>query len=536
MKQSAFRITLTSMLSWWRSGSAWHWYSLFALSIAALLVLALLLLIVVSSAQYFWPQPIEEWVIRDAAADNGQSQRLFAYGGETLQIPSPAVAADSASTETPAMRTAVLIRYQQMQQLPGSGQAAAVLRPLWKLQAVAAADVVRRGRPRSLALLTLSDASMVAGYPLLWVRMVPADASEQTNAADAAGAEDDELAQSATAAADSEHRGLQLDRIKQQWRQFKTGQQEAWSLVLELHDGSSMQLPVADIDRILLPNRLSLAAAAQQALHNAWLFLSHGPDDAVPGILPAILGTVLLVLVMSVLLVPVAILTAVYLHEYATQNWLTGLLRAAISNLAGVPGVVYGVFVLGVFVYGAGGRIDALLFAEQLPLPTFGTGGLLWAALALALLTMPVVIAATEEGLSRIPADLRLASLALGATRTEMVWGVVVMAARPALLTGLILAIARAAGEVAPLLLLGAVAYTQQPLLDAEPPFLHLQQPFMHLGFQVYDLAMQSGQSDSAIAMAYAATLVLLLLVVVLNLFAFRLRARLRSRYSTAPG
>jgi phosphate transport system permease protein len=438
------------------------------------------------------------------------------------------------------LRDAVLIRYQELERLPDAGRTAASIMPVWKLQAVAADAIVRRSRPHSLAQVTLVDASNVAGYPLLWVRSSAAAhdkdaaiaASDATALADTPADSSD--GQTSAPRQDGDRRAVLLDSIKQQWQQLKSAPQSHWSMVLQLQDESTMKIAATDIERLLLPNRLTLMQAAQQALINAWLFLTHGPDDGVPGILPAILGTVLLVLVMSVLLVPVAILTAVYLHEYAPQNWITGLMRAAISNLAGVPGVVYGVFVLGVFVYGAGGRIDALLFAEQLPLPTFGTGGLLWAALALALLTMPVVIAATEEGLSRIPADLRLASLALGATRTEMIWGVVVMAARPALLTGLILAIARAAGEVAPLLLLGAVAYTQQPLLDGQAPFLHVEQPFMHLGYQVYDFAMQSGQSDDAIAMAYAATLVLVLLVVVLNLFAFRLRASLRSRFSTA--
>lgn len=526
---------------WWRSGSAWHWYSLFALSVSALLVLALLLLIVTSAAQYFWPQPLEEWVVRSAAVsanddsnslprtgsgDKGQAQRLFAYAREPLQIPSATTAQDA------ALRAAILIRYQHMPQSPDAQQLTALPRPVWKMQALAEDDIVRRGRPRSLALLTLTDGSNVAGYPLLWLR--PDQAAQQAQIKPAAQPANDNSGQSAKLLPDSEPVVLEAERFRQQWRQFKSAPRSGWSLVLELHDGSNMPVLVTSIEQLLLPNALSLLQAARQALNKVWQFLSHGPDAALPGILPAILGTVLLVLVMSALLVPVAILTAVYLHEYAPQNWLSGLLRAVISNLAGVPGVVYGVFVLGVFVYGVGGSIDALLFAEHLPLPTFGSGGLLWAALALALLTMPVVIAATEEGLSRIPVDLRLASLALGATRTEMVWGVVVSAARPALLTGLILAIARAAGEVAPLLLLGAVAYTRQPLLDAQAPFLHLEQPVMHLGYQVYDFAMQSGQSDRAIGMAYATILVLVLLVVVLNLFAFRLRARLRSRFSSA--
>lgn len=543
MRADSHSKTATSWRSWWRSGSAWGWYSLFALSVSALLVLALLLLIVFSSAQYFWPQPLEEWVIRsmapgviaDPAADNvngnGKSQRLFAYPGARLQLPAVTVMpADDAMPSSQATRKARWIRYQALPPQPGVQAVDMPGKPVWQQQAVAEDAIIRRGRPRSLAQVILADGSRVAGYPLLWVRTAadsaPMVAPTAASVLDAA----DPVEQSALLP-DSERRLLQLDRIRQQWQQLKTATKSGWSMVLELHDGSSIQLAAGAIEQVLLPNALSLQQAARQAVSNAWQFISHAPDAAVPGILPAILGTLLLVVLMSLLLVPVALLTAVYLHEYAPQNRVTGLMRAVISNLAGVPGVVYGVFVLGVFVHGVGGGIDALLYAEQMPSPSFAGGGLLWAAFALALLTMPVVIVATEEGLSRIPVDFRRAALALGATSSEMIWRVVVPAAYPALLTGWILAIARAAGEVAPLLLLGAVTSTRQPSLDGQAPLLHLQEPFMHLGYQVYDFALQPGQPDNATAMAYATTLVLILLVLVLNLFAFRLRASLRNRY-----
>jgi phosphate transport system permease protein len=190
-----------------------------------------------------------------------------------------------------------------------------------------------------------------------------------------------------------------------------------------------------------------------------WLFLTEDPREANTegGIFPAIFGTVMMVLLMSVLVTPFGVIAAVYLREYARQGPFVRLIRIAVNNLAGVPSIVYGVFGLGFFVYFLGGSLDALFFPEALPTPTFGTPGLLWASLTLALLTVPVVIVSTEEGLTRIPRSLREGSLALGATKAETLFKVVLPVASPSILTGVILAVARAAGEVAPLMLVGVV-------------------------------------------------------------------------------
>ena len=164
-----------------------------------------------------------------------------------------------------------------------------------------------------------------------------------------------------------------------------------------------------------------------------------------------------MVILMSIVVMPFGVIAAVYLHEYAGNNLLTRVIRIAVVNLAGVPSIVYGVFGLGFFVYMIGGTLDQLFYPESLPNPTFGTPGVLWAALTLALLTLPVVIVATEEGLSRIPTSLRQGSMALGASRAETLWRIVLPMAAPAMMTGLILAVARAAGETAPLMLVGVV-------------------------------------------------------------------------------
>ena len=234
---------------------------------------------------------------------------------------------------------------------------------------------------------------------------------------------------------------------------------------------------------------------------------------------------------MTVIVAPLGVLTAIYLQEYAQRGMLTRLVRVAVNNLAGVPSIVYGVFGLGFFVYAVGGSIDRVFFHDALPAPTLGTPGMLWAALTMALLTLPVVIVATEEGLARVPASLREGSLALGATRAETLWRVVLPAASPALLTGLILAVARAAGEVAPLLLVGVAKYAPGLPIDAEFPYLHLDRQFMHLGFSIYDIGFQSPHLAAAEGLVFAAAGLLVLIVLLLNVAAVMLRARLRRAF-----
>jgi phosphate transport system permease protein len=250
-------------------------------------------------------------------------------------------------------------------------------------------------------------------------------------------------------------------------------------------------------------------------------------------VFPALFGTVLMVLLMSLLVTPFGVLAAVYLHEYASQGWLTRSIRIAVNNLAGVPSIVYGIFGLGFFVYFVGGNIDALFFPEALPSPTFGTGGLLWASATLALLTLPVVIVATEEGLRAIPNSLREGALSLGATRAETLWKVVLPMASPAMMTGVILAIARAASEVAPLMLVGVVKLVPRLPVDGQFPYLHLEQKFMHLGFHIYDVGFHSADAEAAQPLVYATALLLLLVILLLNLAAILMRSHLRTRFRT---
>ncbi|MCG6656655.1 phosphate ABC transporter permease PstA [Halomonas campisalis] len=307
--------------------------------------------------------------------------------------------------------------------------------------------------------------------------------------------------------------------------------------ILESVDGRRLVQPLDEVLRAWRPNAMSLPEKLGAWSRGLWRFLSEGPRAAntAGGVWPAIFGTVLMVLLMSVVVTPFGVLAAVYLNEVAHQGRLTRWVRIAVRNLAGVPSIVYGVFGLGVFVYGIGGSLDEWFFDEQLPSPTFGTGGLLWASLTLALLTLPVVIVATEEGLARIPVHQREGALALGATRLEMLARVVLPMAVPAMLTGVILAIARAAGEVAPLMLVGVAKLAPQVPVDGEFPFLHLDRKFMHLGYHLYDTAFHGDDVQAAMPVVYATALLLVLVVLVLNLTAIFMRHHLRARHGALP-
>ena len=308
------------------------------------------------------------------------------------------------------------------------------------------------------------------------------------------------------------------------------------SLVARLADGSEVEVRISQIVRTYRPNTMQLMDKLAFYFEKLWEFVSAYPREANTegGIFPAIFGTVLMVIIMAVIVTPFGVIAAVYLHEYARQGPLTRLIRIAVNNLAGVPSVVYGVFGLGFFVYFLGGSIDKLFFPESLPTPKFGTPGLLWASLTLAILTLPVVIVATEEGLSRVPRAMRESSLALGATKAETLWRTVLPMTASAMITGLILAVARAAGEVAPLMLVGVVKLAPSLALDGNAPFLHLDRKFMHLGFHIYDVGFQSPNVEAARPLVYATALLLVIIIIILNLTAIKIRNNLREKYRAA--
>lgn len=310
----------------------------------------------------------------------------------------------------------------------------------------------------------------------------------------------------------------------------------AYSVLLEDAKGTQVSFPLGKIVKALRPNSMTVGDKILTYMINVWTVLSDEPREANTegGIFPAIFGTVIMVILMSLIVMPFGVLAAFYLKEYAKQGPLVRLVRIAVNNLAGVPSIVFGVFGLGFFIYAVGGTIDTIFYPEALPSPTFGTGGLLWASLTLALMTVPVVIVATEEGLSAVPREYREGSLALGATKFESMLRVILPCALPSILTGLILAVARATGEVAPLMLTGVVKLAPSLPVDFHFPFVHLNQKFMHLGFHIYDVGFQSPNVEAAKPMVYVTTIVLVMVVLILNMAAIAIRTRMRKKYRGA--
>lgn len=368
-------------------------------------------------------------------------------------------------------------------------------------------------------------------------------------------------------------------------------------------------LRVAQIVRVVPANTLSLPERVSVLLSRWFEFLTTDPREANTegGVWPVIFGTVVLTLLLSLAVMPLGVVAAIYLREYAKQGLVTSILRIAINNLAGVPSIVYGVFGLGFFCYTVGGYVDSgpadplprapwwflagglvvviataaglastakraslagehsfakrmlsvagmgwlasviliVVLASTTPyfdgffaaksaenIPTFRSKGVLWASLTLALLTLPVVIVATEEAIAAVPGSSREGSYGCGASRWQTTQRVVLPGAMPGIMTGAILAMARGAGEVAPLMLVGAVKLSPELPVDSVPPFLHLDRPFMHLGFHIFDLGYQSPDPEASKPLVWATTLLLVLIVFAMNSAAMLIRAHLRRKLS----
>jgi phosphate transport system permease protein len=313
-------------------------------------------------------------------------------------------------------------------------------------------------------------------------------------------------------------------------------QNAGWTLEMETADGATQAIPLEGIVRAWQPNRLSVPGKLAVYASRWGEFLADDPREAnsAGGVFPAIWGTVAMTLIMALLVAPFGVMAALYLREYATPGPVTAAVRIAINNLAGVPSIVYGAFGLGFFCYGLGVGIDEIFFRASLVAdkqPTFGTGGLLWASLTLALLTLPVVIVATEEALSAVPNSMREGSYACGAGKWQTIRRIVLPRALPGIMTGLILAMARGAGEVAPLMLVGVKKLALDLPIDGTFPFVHPEREFMHLAYLVYDVGFQSPNSQAAQPMVFTITFLLVAIIALLNLAAIRLRSRLQRRF-----
>lgn len=548
--------------SWFASGEPWIWMNAAAVGISVSAVIGILLLIAVKGLAHFWPADVAMISFNDK---NGQPQTVY---GELIELDELPVKQFLESGGNPSWTKDGESFMQRWLVKTGNRKVNPpdfrwiYLNQITDIQNPEDVIVLERvewgnayGVPTSLRVGS-TDGTLISGAELSSVLQQRLQRGElireeihklEQGEMNSINRELEKLrlrmrqltqTQASDQSALAEVEALQTELLaryndleKQLRRQYQELDQD--QLVITDAAGQAIDLRLADVLRIWQPNAMSSFAKILEYFGNLWLFLSEDPREANTegGVFPAIFGTVLMVLLMSIVVTPFGVIAAVYLREYAKQGPLVRAIRIAVNNLAGVPSIVYGVFGLGFFVYFLGGNIDQLFFTEALPSPTFGTPGLIWASLTLALLTVPVVIVSTEEGLTRIPRNLREGSMALGATQAETLFKVILPMASPAILTGVILAVARAAGEVAPLMLVGVVKLAPTLPVDGTFPYLHLDRKFMHLGFHIYDVGFQSPNVEAARPLVYATSLLLVILIVSLNLTAITLRGRLERLY-----
>lgn len=553
------------MKTWFKSGAPWIWLNGGAVAICMIMVIGLIGLIAVRGFGHFWPANVAEITIT-----NEEAQQMVVIGEIVRPQTIPSVVARDAGNYVPEgidLVTRYLIKQGNrdqtgrdfvwylelgMNEFQYPDNVFVVERREWgnfygypvalqrEGEVIATStdevfwDELQQAVGRSVSLHrniqgieTGAIGRVNAGLNTLRLDLRRLDLSDPTP--EARAAEEARIAD-VRASLDADYKVLR-DELSQLRAALKRD-----TLQMQMADEKIVNISLADIVRVTAPNAMSIPAKMGQYVERLWEFLSERPREANTegGIFPAIFGTITMVFIMSIMVTPFGILAAIYLREYARQGLRTRIIRISVYNLAGVPSIVYGVFGLGFFVYFLGGNLDRLFYEAALPSPTFGTPGLFWASLTLALLTLPIVIVSTEEGLARIPSTIRQGSLALGATKAETLWRVIVPLATPAMMTGMILAIARAAGEVAPLMLVGVVKLAPTLPIDGEFPFIHLERKIMHLGFHIYDVGFQSPNVEAARPLVYATALILVMLIVILNLTAISIRNRLRERYRSA--
>ncbi|MBL4742615.1 MAG: phosphate ABC transporter, permease protein PstA [Idiomarina sp.] len=548
------------MKKWFRTGKPWIWLTAGSVSISLVAVIGLVIMIGWRGLSFFWPSAIHEMDVKQA---DGGTKHIIGeiYDSEivpTTRLPQSMVELAEIESET---ITRYLMKIGNREYVP--------LDFTWVLESLVTED----STPADLAVIERSKDGNFYGRitaiteqgnviarqgdadfrEVLFERVERAvELNEQ-----AMGLQESEIASVnyAMSELELERRRLELEgeltdeavaylqeqreKLQQDYQVYEEQlfdlreQAQRDTLLVKDFRGEEVKVPMYRVLDVNFPNDMGFFAKVGHFFQQVGKFVSEDPREANTegGVFPAIFGTVFMVLLMSVIVTPFGVVAAVYLHEYAGKNSITKLIRIAVINLAGVPSIVYGVFGLGFFVYMVGGSLDQVFYPEALPNPTFGTPGVLWSAVTLAILTLPVVIVSTEEGLSRIPSTLREGSLALGATKWETIWRIIIPMASPAIMTGLILAVARAAGEVAPLMLVGVVKSAPMLPVDGNFPYFHLDRKFMHLGFHIYDVGFQSPNVEAARPLVYATSFLLITVIVGLNLTAISVRNHLREKY-----
>ncbi len=531
------------------TGEAQVWLTAMGLSIGLIMVVGLLAIILINGIEVFWPKRIVELTMKD--------------GDKTISIAGEIVIARDKPIKTDETVEREIQLFTGNKDVYGQG-----------FRFIDEKDVVSRSQPAGVLKVERMEYGNAIGMPVslklkggevipatdprfnhrlqelidevtdrrneilyLEQSVIGANARRMTDLGYQRKSAESSNDQAAIAEIDAEVATLQADfEILRTKALELRARQKDHQLVLKLFTGEERTLIMGDLVKVTWSNELSLIGRVGLTFSHLWSFMVEKPREANTegGIWPAIFGTFVMTILMSIAVTPFGVVAAIYLREYAKQGPIVRIVRIAVNNLAGVPSIVFGVFGLGFFVYIMGGTIDSLFFSDKGATPTFGTGGILWASLTLALMTVPVVIVATEESVAAVPRGAKEGSLALGASKWQTIQRVVLPAAIPGILTGLILAMARGAGEVAPLMLVGVVKLAPSLPIDGIYPFFHLDQKFMHLGFHIYDLGFQSPDSEAAKPMVFATTFFLILLVMALNLGAIVLRDRIRRRFATS--
>ncbi|APG27739.1 phosphate ABC transporter, permease protein PstA [Syntrophotalea acetylenivorans] len=529
------------MTNFWRRGEHCVWGTAAALTLTLLLALVLIVVVIVNGLGVFWPSAVAEAqladgsrlmgeVIRREPVYRGEGERLqFKVGNRELYGLDFRWVDESDISRLAHPDNAVVLEREEYGNFYGrllhveTAQLtdAAQLSPWEQLEA--AHRYVEEQTEGSLSQIAKQLSRLNAKTSGIRARM---DKLIYLGVAD----EDEAMRQ-------LQEKQLNIDREFNDVVVLQAAQVEKLSQVTATFvdaSGTEQAMAVANIVRFYRPNQMPLwqKAAFYAGKLYELIFGEPRESNTEGGLFPAIFGTVTLIFIMSLLSFPLGVVAAIYLREYAKEGVVVRLVRIAVNNLAGIPSIVYGIFGLAFFVYGIGGSIDRMFFPERLPTPTFGTGGILWASLTLGLLTVPVVIVATEEALGAIPQGVREGSLALGATKLQTLVRTLLPMASPGIMTGLILAMARAAGEVAPLMITGVVKLAPALPIDGTFPFVHLDRKFMHLGFHIYDIGFQSPNVEAAKPMVFVTTLLLVLIVLAMSSVAIYLRNKMKKRYS----
>ncbi len=550
------------MNKWFKTGTPWIWLNAGAVAVSLTMVFGLILMIAVNGLAFFWPSDVIEFeyrtsqeaepsrvmgelsrsetmtakAMRESGFDVPEGQEivvrhLVKRGNRDVDSRDFRWYVEDFMSEWERPRDAVVLERLQWGNFYGYIRELRIDGDVVAEGAEARAAFEQRiPETRSLVQQIERIERVEIGrvnFALEQVRLAERGLERDETLSEEARAQRYEELQQEREALDADYRELEAERnrLRQEVGRY--------ALTLQTADGRRSSIDLSQVVNAWWPNDMSIPQKLGHYVVTFWDFMTGFPREANTegGILPAIFGTVLMVLLMSIVVTPFGVLAAIYLREYAKQGPLVRTIRISVNNLAGVPSIVFGVFGLGFFVYLIGGNIDQIFFQDALPSPTFGSPAIIWASLTLALLTLPVVIVSTEEGLTRIGSSIRHGSLALGATKAETLWRLIVPLSAPAMMTGLILAVARAAGEVAPLMLVGVVKLAPNLPMDGNFPYLHLDRAFMHLGYHIYDVGFKSPNVEAGRPLVYATALVLVLLIIVLNLTAISIRNHLREKY-----